>query len=852
MENGKGSDKEKYSTISIADDDDFEEKSLISKTLEIPKIILSKPLRRFAKKEDYFHKAVRYNPDPAEGLNSLQVDERQVHGLTNRQAKTLSKSYLKIFCDNIFTFFNILLVFIGICLLSVGDVKDCFFLVIITCNTVIGIAQEMRAKQIVDRLSLLNVPEVKVRRDGQKVKIPTDKMVLDEIFYLAAGNEVPADAFIVKGEVEVNEASLTGESLPIKKRTGDYLLAGSYIVSGSCLGQCDRIGEHNYIAQLQNKARKVKKVKSVLLMSLNRIIKWVSLIILPVGVALAVNYYFSGGDMDISDKIEWMIRKTGAQVVTMIPSGLFLLISTTLTVSVINLAKRKTMVQDAYAIESLARSDVICLDKTGTLTDGTMRVEEEILLSDPEVNLAELMGSFLGAFDAQNVTSEAMLKKYPKNDALAIRAVLPFSSARKLSAVEFEAVGTFLLGAPEFLTDDDTVLQKANPYLEQGFRVLLLGRTKQQLHDDIVFDPVEPIAFFILSDHIREEAYDTIRWFGENRVSVRIISGDNPQTVSKIAEKVGVPGSEKYISLDGMTNEEVVAIATDYIVFGRVSPEQKAVLIKALKTSGHTVAMTGDGVNDILAMKQADCSIAMASGAEAARNASHLVLMDSNFSSMPEVVKEGRKVINNIQRSSSLFLMKTLYSILFAALGLLSILLPWDLSQPFDLNHLYVLEFFVIGFPSLGLALQPCTELISGSFMKNVLSKALPGGVALLLSVLTVIIVSHFEFFEASENHIMVTMASLALSFTGLVILFDICRPFTKFSVFLYGLMFVISLIWMLAVPSGVNSLYPYELSLKNYLTVGAIVLVVILYFVIYNSVKRVKNKQYAPSDQND
>jgi len=806
------SDKEKYSKINIEDDEeDVEEKSIFSKTLEIPKIMLAKRERK--RREDYFNKAIRYNPNPEVGLNALQVDERMTNNLNNKQPKTLSKTYLQIIIDNVFTYFNILLITIGIILMSVGEYGNCFFLVIVAANTIIGLIQEIRAKQIVDKLHLMNIPEVTVRRDGIKQNIPTDQLVLDDIFYLSNGSEIPADSYIVRGEIEVNESMLTGESLPIKKGEGDYVLAGSFVVSGSCVCRLDRIGEHNYIAQLQNKARKVKKVKSVLLKTLNRLIKAISLIIVPLGVLLAFfNYSKLNGNVNDT------IVATATTLVTMIPSGMFLLISTTLTVSVLALGTRKTMVQDSYAIESLARSNVICLDKTGTITDGTMQLEKEIVIDNKAGDVSSLMSSYLSAFNDSNVTSIALKKHYNQKGEYKIIKTLPFSSERKYSAVEFENIGTFVLGAPEFLTEDEEILKQVNSYNELGHRVLLLGNTEQTIKDNVQFKKITPVALFVLSDHIREEAYDTVKWFKENNVQIRIISGDNPLTVSKIATNVGVDNADKYISLDGMSNEDVIKIANEYVVFGRVSPEQKAVLIKALKKLGNTVAMTGDGVNDILAMKQADCSIAMASGSEAARNASHLVLMDSNFASMPKVVEEGRKVINNIQRSASLFLMKTLYAMAMAVINLI-------VYQPLQLTHLYILEFAVIGLPSFFLALQPNTSLISGNFLKNVLFKSLPGGFALLFSVGSMMLLETIPYFEITSKDMMSSMACLALSMVGLFILFRICSPFNIYRSILFSSMIILSIIFVTFFPN-ILAIDLSVLNFKNWVTIIVVVII--------------------------
>lgn len=814
------SDKEKYSTITIEDDEEIESKSIFSKTLEIPRIILTKRNRK-RKNADLFDKAVRYTPSPDDGLNSLQVEERQNNNLINKQTKSLSKSYLQILISNIFTFFNVLLVTIAVFLIAVGAYADCFFLVIVIANTLIGILQEIKAKKKVDQLSLMSIPEIKVKRDALKMKIPADKLVLDDIYYLSSGNEIPCDSYIVRGEVEVNEAALTGEALPIKKKTDDYLLAGSFIVSGSCMCRVDRIGEHNYVAQLQNKARKVKKAKSILLSSLNKIIMYISGIIIPLGALLAWNNYVNS-----SHDIITTIEKTGASLVSMIPSGLFLLLSTTLTVAVISLAKRKTMVQDSYAIESLARANVICLDKTGTITDGTMRVEKEIKLTAKRIDIKKLMGSFISAFeDDKNVTMQALANAYPETKTHKIKVVLPFSSARKLSAVEFEKTGTFVLGAPEFITKDKDVLKKSENYAKEGYRVLLIAYTSEPLSEKSKFNKVEPYALFVLSDHIRDEAYDTIKWFIDNDVEVKIISGDNPSTVSQIALKAGVPHAENYVSLEGLTGEEVSEIADRYVVFGRVSPEQKAILIKALKSKGKTVAMTGDGVNDILAMKQANCSIAMASGSDAARNASHLVLMDSNFASMPKVVEQGRKVINNIQRTASLYLMKTVYAILFAIVTLIAWAFGKGFVQPFDAKHLYIIEFAVIGIPSFVLALQPNKSLIKGSFMRTVLSKAFPNGVIMLLSVAAIMLMTHFPSLDVtSDNGVMVTMACLSISLTGFIMLFLTCLPLNIYRIITFLAMLGFALIFVFVLPSNITGLSLGALSVKNWIELGIVV----------------------------
>ena len=790
--------------------------------------------KKLNKNVDFFDDAIRYDTDE-NGLNNLQVDERKLHNLYNTHAKTLSKSYLQIILSNVFTFFNILLFTIGIVLIAIGSFNNIFFLVIVSSNLLIGIFQEIKAKQAVDKLSLMTISKVKVIRSSKEHIIPTDELLLDDVYVLTSGNEIPADSVIIKGEVEVNESLLTGESLAIKKTVDDYLLAGSYIISGSCYCRCDRIGEHNYVAQLQNKARKVKKVQSVLLSSLNAIIRWISYIILPIGIASFIK------NMSILDNdVVSSLTFTFGTLIAMIPSGLYLLISTTLTVSVLALAKKKTMVQDLYSIESLARSNVLCLDKTGTITDGQMILEQEINLSNSDVK--SFIGDFLSAFEDKNVTSIALEKTYSPCGKYKVINKIPFSSKRKFSAVEFDNAGVYILGAPEFITTDKVILSKVEEFTNQGYRVLLLVNSKEQLSEDMKLEDIKHIALFVLSDHIREEAKDTIAWFNNNDVEIKIISGDNPVTVSQIAKKVDVPNAENYISLDGLTNEEVAAIATKYTIFGRVSPEQKAVLIKAIRDSGKTVAMTGDGVNDILAMKQANCSIAMASGSDAAIHASHLVLVDSNFASMPKVVEEGRKVINNIQRSATLFLMKTAYAIFIAIFCLIT----WT-KDPFEANNFYILEFAVIGMPAFAFAMQPNTNLIKGGFLKNVLSKSFPAGVALILSVLPILLFNRFDIYSSLNvtDANMATMATLGLSICGLIILLDRCRPFNLYRITLFIIMLIATfVIWSMGLMTSISIEKISCLELINWITlIIVIVISIIVYKVLDIIVTKANNK---------
>ena len=715
--------------------------------------------------------AVRYETLPSVGLAAEQVAERRSDGLVNKVERTVGKSYAAIFLGNIFTFFNMLGLFIMVLMFALGSFDNLFFSVVILANTFIGIIQEIKAKKSIEKLSIMSAPTANVVRGGVESEIAVSDLVLDDIVRLEAGKQIAADSVVLEGEIEVNEALLTGESVPVKKRTGDALLSGSFVVSGSCRARVDHIGSDNYVEKLSAKAKKYQKPNSQLMRSINAIIKVLAIIIFPLGIG---TYFVSYADLG---NVAEALTKAAGSMIGMIPSGMVLLTSVALAVSVIKLARNNALVQDLYCIEMLARVNVLCLDKTGTITDGTMSVEEVEMLADVK-NFGVLMANCLAATGDANQSALAMAQRFGKESTLAVKEVVPFSSARKYSAASFDGVGTIAVGAPGFVCKPtDATAVKIEKYAARGKRVMLAAVSDGYITDDKLPEMKEA-AIIVVEDTVREDAVEIINWFKQNDVAVRVISGDNPLTVSVIAGKVGIENAEKYVSLEGMSDAEVIAAAGEYTVFGRVNPDQKALLIKTIKANGNTVAMTGDGVNDILAMKEADCAVAIAAGSEAARSVAHLVLMDSKFSSMPKVVREGRQVVNNIQNSSSLFLMKTTMTVFTTILMLI-------LGQmyPFEPKNLYIIEFVVIGIPSFVLALRPNSARITGRFISNTLLKTIPSGLSLSLSVLIVYIYSTVNGIPtAGETDVIalfVTMAAMAMTLSGAVSLAVMCFPYT-------------------------------------------------------------------------
>ncbi|MCH5151695.1 MAG: HAD-IC family P-type ATPase [Clostridiales bacterium] len=698
---------------------------------------------------------VRYTPDINEGLSELDVQLRKDAKLINRTRKVVGKSYLQIFASNIFTFFNLLGFIIFLLMLLVKQPANMMFIVIIAANTIIGIFQEIRSKLAVEKLSIVSEPTAEVIRSGKQQTIATRDIVVDDIVLYSAGKQISCDSELILGEVEVNESMLTGESDPVKKKRGDILYSGSFVISGSCTARCDKVGKDNYVEQLSARVKKAKMPDSELMKGIRRIIKFISIIIFPLGIAtfflndkvlgligsgdnIWAGYFgnamatVKGQQVSIVEWINEAIVKMSGSMLGMVPSGMVLLTSVALAVAALKLARKKVLVRELPCIEMLARVDTLCLDKTGTITDGSMTVEQIIPLDGSEVSDVEkLLASVVAATGDDNMTAQALKKHLEGVDIYESSAAIPFSSARKFSAATLVGNGTVALGASEFMFKKVTkeFTKKCDELLKQGLRVLAVGKTKKPINGDEI-EGLEPIAIVVLQDTIREDAPEIIKWFRDNDVAVKVISGDNPLSVSVIAQKVGVKDADKYVSLDGMSDEEVAEAANKYTVFGRVTPEQKAILVRSMKKAGRTVAMTGDGVNDILAMRESDCAISVGCGTDAAKTVANLVLMDNKFSSMPKVVAEGRQVVNNIQNSSSLFLMKTSMVVLTTILCLLL-----RKNYPFEPQHMYALEFFVIGIASFLLALKPNRALITGKFISNTLKSTLPSGLAMFVSV---------------------------------------------------------------------------------------------------------------------
>ena len=741
---------------------------------------------------------VRFLPDKNFGLTEAQVASRNEQGLKNSAPKKFSKTYGSIFFGNIFTFFNFLCVFAAVALaLAHAPVSQFTFVLIFSCNIVVAIVQEIRAKVKIDKLSILSAPTAKVLRGGKKKEIPVDEIVLDDVLFLSSGQQIPADCVMLDGAGDVNEALLTGESVPIKKAEGDALLAGSFVTGGRLTARVDKIGADTYINRLTARAKKYKRPNSEIINSIYLFIKLIGLMIVPVAVCMFftnlkaegiewADIQARGGFMQIllsTGTFDSVIQKTFSVVIGMIPSGLLLLTTVALSVGMIRLAKYNTLVQDMYSLEMLARVNVLCLDKTGTITDGRMRVSDCVLLNNPtEYTVDDILGSMLASLDDNNQTSIALYERFGHSSALQATAQIPFSSVRKLSAVSFGDVGTFAMGAPEFVLKPMTarVEKLVKQYAQMGLRVLVLAHTPGQILGDKLPVLFRPVAIITLSDNIRPDAIDTIRWFKKNDVAVKVISGDNPVTVSEVARRAGIVNASQFISLEGLSPLEVETAANEYTVFGRVTPEQKAILIRSIKKAGNTVAMTGDGVNDILAMKEADCAVSVASGSEAARNVSNLVLQDNNFASMPKIVNEGRRVINNIKNSASLYIMKTLLTLILAV-----ICISTGSKYFFTTNNMILYEVLISAVPSFVLSLQPNNSRVKGKFIPFVISRALPGAITMALGIVTLDIINQsslayiFDFAKASGETISLyePMLILSLTFTGLVMLLRICQP---------------------------------------------------------------------------
>lgn len=718
------------------------------------------------------------------GLTDEEVRQRVEEGLTNRADISTDKTTKEIVISNVFTYFNLIFLVITILLIMVGSFRNLTFLTIIIGNTVIGIVQEIRAKKTLEKMSLLNAPRADVIRNGSVKQISTEELVKDDVILLTAGKQICADAVVISGNIQVNESLLTGEADEVEKTEGSTLMSGSFVVSGECYARLEKVGNESYISKLSLEAKSMGgKEQSEMIRSINLIVKWVGIVIIPTGLILFWQSHFVNGE-----SITKSVTSTVAAIIGMIPEGLYLLTTVALALSTMKLARKKVLLHDMKSIETLARVDVLCVDKTGTITEPDMKLKEIFLCKNSgadgtqtALTLDELKSLILDYANASvdNNATMLALKAYAADtltnntSALHRTAVSQqaFSSSLKYGSVTFSD-GTYLLGAPEFIMHEDfaRIEEEIIPYADKGDRVLLFARYDGENVENGINGSVTPLGFVALANPIRENAVKTFEYFKSQGVAIKVISGDNPRTVSRIAIQAGIESAESFVDAATLDTEDKIADAVNkYTVFGRVTPKQKKQLVKALQAKGHTVAMTGDGVNDILAMKDADCSVAMASGSEAAAQAAQVVLLDSDFAHMPDVVYEGRRVVNNIQRSASLFLVKNIFSLL---LSLFSVILM--VTYPLEPAQVSLISMFTIGVPGFLLALEQNKDRIKGHFITNVMLKALPGGLTDVIAVGALVVCG--EVFCISDASIG-TIATLVLSVVGFMILFKISEP---------------------------------------------------------------------------
>ena len=750
------------------------------------------------------------------GLTDAEVEQRIEQGLTNHTDISTDKTTKEIVVSNVCTYFNLIFLVITILLVAVGSFRNLTFLPIIIGNTVIGIVQELRAKKTLEKMSLLNAPHADVIRNGEMKQIATEKLVKDDVILLTAGKQICADAVVIDGSIQVNESLLTGEADEVEKPVGSTLMSGSFVVSGECYARLEKVGNESYISKLSMEAKSMgSKEQSEMIRSINQIVKWIGIVIIPIGIILFWQSHFVN-DVSISKSV----TSTVAAIIGMIPEGLYLLTTIALALSTMKLANKKVLLHDMKSIETLARVDVLCVDKTGTITEPDMKVSDIFLCqrcSNPAYNdqsgmrensllqkqeqtaghselsldeLKKLIVRYAYASKDNNATMLALkeyaegfvktgdsgLKIHNSHNDIAGRIIdqQAFSSSRKYGSITF-ADGTYLLGAPEFILGDDfhIVENEIQSYTEKGDRVLLFAKRDS--------DKTIPLGFVALANPIRQNAVKTFEYFKKQRVAIKVISGDNPKTVSQIAMQAGIENADKYIDAASLDSKEKIAKAvSQYTVFGRVTPKQKQQLVKALQQKGHTVAMTGDGVNDILAMKDADCSVAMASGSEAAAQAAQVVLLDSDFVHMPDVVYEGRRVVNNIERSASLFLVKNIFSLLLALFSVISMF-----TYPLEPSQISLISMFTIGLPGFLLAMEPNKERIKGHFLTNVMLKALPGGLTDVIAISALVVCG--AVFSIPEESIG-TIATMVLSVVGFMILFKISEPLNTMKYVVIGI----------------------------------------------------------------
>ena len=833
--------------------------------------------------------SINNNSSIIRGLTNQEVEERINLGQVNKTKMIAGKTVWEILRTDVFSFFNILLfVIAGFVIYANAHngsnaaqwVSSLFFVFVLFCNITIGLYQDFKAKYLMNKLKVITTPMCKVIRDGQIVVIKPSEIVLDDIIILSAGDQIPSDCVSIDKEVTVDESMLTGESLGIKKKTGDLLYSGSFITSGNCHAKVVKVGKENYIETITEKAKAFKRNPSQILRSLKFLFRVLGIMIIAIAIIsiiVLVSFKVKEQGFFTENDFAKMIPSITGQMVAMIPAGLYLLTSMALATGVLSLFKKRANVQDFYSIEMLARSDVICVDKTGTITDGdlsVLRVDNVSKISDEEIGM--IVHSIVKATGDDNVTAKALAEYFKRSLTFDIERVLPFSSENKYSGITSRSGTTYLVGAPEFmnLKNKSVILRQAEQYASKGYRVLALSKGQALINSDTYIHEVEIVAFIILQDHVKNDARETFAWFQNNGVQVKVISGDNALTVSEVARIAGIYDAEKCISLEGMSIEEVKAIANDYVVFGRVTPEQKEALVLALKESKHTVAMVGDGVNDMLALKRADCSIAMNSGSLSAKNVSHVVLMDDNFSTMPSVVGEGRRVINNLERTGSLFLTKTIFAITMATIFLIvSLATKGQYRYPFNTSNMVVWEVFGIGLSSFFIALEPDRKPIKPRFLLQILKKAAPfGGMMVVITsicfilfvlnnagVYTGIVDYGFDYTLAivPPRYGATGVAVLLFTAMSIFILFMTCRPLNLYRGIVCGTAGAISVAIVITciVLNGKNVLDVdfSRITGENYITIAIIaVIAVAIYLLVGSVIKGLKTAKKKEETKNE
>ena len=791
----------------------------------------------------------RFTPSIEKGLPNDQVEERNRLGLVNKTRVVVGKTYLEIIFSDVFSFFNILLFVVAGFMVAAQYWIGLTFLVVLFANIGISLFEDIKARHLMSKLRMLTQPNVTVIRGGEESIIKSDKIVLDDLVVVESGNQICVDGVILEGTIIVDESVLTGESQKVVKNKGDKLLSGSYVISGRAYMHAQVIGEESYVETLHTKAKKFKRSPSEILKTLTYMFKVIGGIVVTLAIAIFVVYLLRGR-FDGYDNFKESMKGISGAMISMIPSGLFLLTSVALAVGVLKLSKKGARVQDFYSVEMLARANVLCLDKTGTITSGEMDVKTVIPYGNnglKEIDIAQIVSNLLHATKDNNLTAKSLQKAFNYELTKGIVDALPFNSENKYSAASFKGGDTYVLGALEFLNIKNAAAlqRRTEEQTSLGLRVLVLGKAEGIKNQKVVGE-VTPIALIVLQDHIKDEAVKTFEWFMNNGVQIRVISGDDALAVSHIASEAGIKDADKYISLAGLSDEEVIEAADKYIVFGRVTPDQKELLIQTLKNSGKTVAMVGDGVNDILALKRADCSIAMNNGSDAAKNVSHVVLLDSDFNALPEVVNEGRRVINNLQRTNSLFLVKTIFSMTTTLVFLIT-LVAYNYAYPFETTHFQIWTFVNIGLAAFLLALERNNDSLKGSFLRSMFRKAIPGAIAVMLPVLLIYLAYIFQnnnvmFTGIYDIKVAATMSVIAFTTLSLIVLLKICLPFSKYRAIVFagaatltvgllvGLAFLTYKVGVEKSPIGVD--FP-SLTLVNWFVLGIIVILVSALYLI-------------------